>query len=92
MLVTESQLPVEVCHYFEVVRQLEFDERPDYNKLRDIFKQLFYSLGYEYDYQYDWVLREKQMQISPSTDQTSVGAHSPCFGLKMWFIFNNESS
>ena len=38
----------------EMVRALEFEDRPDYTALRNIFRELFYKLGFEYDYQFDW--------------------------------------
>jgi len=34
----------------EKVRALEFEEKPDYNALRNIFRDLFYKLGFEFDY------------------------------------------
>ena len=41
-------------------RNLKFEEKPDYNKLRRIFKDLFNRMGYEFDYNYDWTLIEKK--------------------------------
>ena len=40
-------------------RQVGFEERPDYDKMRELFKNLFYSLGYEYDYNYDWIVKQR---------------------------------
>jgi len=34
----------------EMVRALEFEDRPDYTSLRNLFRELFYRLGFEYDY------------------------------------------
>lgn len=41
-------------------RDLKFEEKPDYNHLRRIFKDLFNSKGYEFDYVYDWNLLGKK--------------------------------
>jgi hypothetical protein len=40
------------------VRALEFEDKPDYTGLRNIFRDLFYRLGFEYDYQFDWLSKE----------------------------------
>ena len=42
----------------EMVRALEFEDRPDYTALRNIFRELFYKLGFEYDYQFDWLVEQ----------------------------------
>ena len=49
------------CHiefhmYLNYVRSLRFDEKPDYDYLRNLFNKLYYNLGYEYDEypEYDW--------------------------------------
>lgn len=52
----DNSLPIEFANYMAAVRELNFEDRPNYTELRDIFKGLFYRLGHEYDYQYDWVL------------------------------------
>jgi casein kinase 1 len=49
-LCEDSGLPSEFVIYMEQVRQLEFEDKPDYTGLRYIFRNLFYKLGYEYDY------------------------------------------
>jgi hypothetical protein len=43
-------------------RGLKFEEKPDYNHLRRMFKDLFNRMGYEYDYNYDWTLLEKKVR------------------------------
>jgi hypothetical protein len=40
--------------YLHYVRSLKFDEKPDYQRLRGIFRDLFTRLGYRYDYVFDW--------------------------------------
>lgn len=48
-------LPEEFFKYCSYCRRLKFTEKPDYAKLRDIFKKLFQDQKYEYDYVYDWI-------------------------------------
>ena len=50
-----SGLPEEFFKYCSYCRRLKFTEKPDYSKLRDIFKNLFNESKFEYDYEYDWV-------------------------------------
>jgi hypothetical protein len=38
------------------VKNLKFDEKPDYTYLKKIFKERFVKEGFEYDYVYDWIL------------------------------------
>ena len=57
-------LPEEFNQYLMYCRNLKFEERPDYNYMRKIFKDLMYKRGHEYDYQYDWVLKKAGQKIS----------------------------
>lgn len=40
--------------YFEHVRSLRFDDRPDYDYLKRMFRELFFRKGFRYDNIYDW--------------------------------------
>ena len=53
-------LPDEFIDFMSYCRDLKFEEKPDYNYLRRILKNLFNREGYEYDYVYDWNLLEKK--------------------------------
>jgi hypothetical protein len=45
----------EFLHYFRTVTSLGFEQVPDYNLLKNIFKQLFVQNKYTYDnILYDW--------------------------------------
>lgn len=35
-----------------------FEEKPDYNYMRGLFKQLLARSGYDADGKYDWVLKK----------------------------------
>ena len=49
-----KHMPNQFIEYMEKVRALKFEERPDYDVLRQMFKELFYDQGFEYDYNFDW--------------------------------------
>lgn len=48
--------PSELATYLTYVRNLRFDEKPDYGYLRTLLKDLFTKSGFEMDYIYDWNL------------------------------------
>lgn len=48
--------PSEFANYLSYCRQMHFDQRPDYNYLRKLFRNLFHRLGFTYDYVFDWNL------------------------------------
>ncbi len=51
----QSIVIVEFKAYFEHVRSLSFEDRPDYDYLKRLFRELFYRKGYTYDCDYDWL-------------------------------------
>ena len=46
--------PGEFRSYFDHVRSLRFDDRPDYDYLKRLFRELFFRKGYCYDNVFDW--------------------------------------
>ena len=48
--------------YMQYCRSLNFDDKPDYKYILELFNSLFKNLGYEYDYKYDWTLLEGQVK------------------------------
>jgi serine/threonine protein kinase len=56
--ITPSQLcaglPKEFRQYFEHVKSLAFDQKPNYTYLYTLFNNLFTASGFEYDGVYDW--------------------------------------
>ena len=46
----------EFAIYLQYCRCLKFEEKPDYQYLRQLFRNLFHVNGYTYDYVFDWTL------------------------------------
>ncbi|KAK5202406.1 hypothetical protein LTR41_011842 [Exophiala xenobiotica] len=53
-------LPTPFEEYMNYVRNLRYEDQPDYQHLRDMFKKLFRRQGLEYDDVFDWTVREFQ--------------------------------
>ena len=47
-------IPEEFKTYMTYVKNLEFDEKPNYNMLYKLFMILFKKMNFEYDGEYDW--------------------------------------
>lgn len=48
--------PAEFASFLVYCRSLGFEDEPDYNYLRKMFRDLFIGQGLEYDYVYDWMV------------------------------------
>ena len=46
----------EFSSYFNYIRELQFDEKPDYQYLRDLFRKMLMKNEYVYDLNFDWNL------------------------------------
>ncbi|RDL40263.1 CK1 protein kinase, variant [Venustampulla echinocandica] len=68
------QLPKEFATYLNYVRNLDFDEPPNYPYLRKLFSDLFVRKKFEYDDVFDWTIKKYFMIHEcidpPSTIQT----------------------
>ncbi|KAH9318593.1 hypothetical protein KI387_020362, partial [Taxus chinensis] len=57
--------PSEFASYFHYCRSLRFDDRPDYQYLKRLFRDLFIREGFQFDYVFDWtILKYQQAQSS----------------------------
>ncbi|KNC48965.1 CK1/CK1 protein kinase [Thecamonas trahens ATCC 50062] len=71
-------LPEEFVKYITYTRSLRFDERPDYDYCRIIFRDLFIREGYAYDYVYDWtVLHSEADEAKPASSSAAPPATPP---------------
>lgn len=64
--------PAEFRSYFEHVRSLRFDDRPDYDYLKRLFRELFFRKGFSYDNIFDWEVLS--MQQGAEAEQFQEGA------------------
>lgn len=51
--------PEEFSKYLQYCRNIMFEEKPDYNYLRGLFKGCMARNGYEYDGRYDWIVKKE---------------------------------
>ena len=51
--------PKEFCEFVKYTRQLEFEEEPNYDYLRNLLKKVMKDNNLEMDYVYDWVEENK---------------------------------
>ncbi|OHT04721.1 hypothetical protein TRFO_06144 [Tritrichomonas foetus] len=56
-------LPPEFEIFLNSVRCLEFDDKPNYAKYRELFRRLFIRQGFTYDYVFDWTKRISHKDI-----------------------------
>lgn len=59
----------EFINYFQYCRGLQFEDKPDYNYIRSLFKSILDKFNYEYDFIYDWYLLKKQNDILEAENQ-----------------------
>ena len=53
--------PRQFMEYIEYTKNMEFEQEPDYDYLRGLFRQVMNEREYKFDYMYDWCLpREKR--------------------------------
>lgn len=90
--------PVEFAQYLRYCRQLRFDDKPDYDYLRRLFKELFYRSGYKMDKKFDWTVlaaHNKESSLSdpiPDEKDTSRRERQKTKGQKSSLIPPNKSS
>ncbi|GAX79097.1 hypothetical protein CEUSTIGMA_g6537.t1 [Chlamydomonas eustigma] len=63
--------PQEFVTYFQYVRSLRFDEKPDYSYLRRLFRDLFAKEGWNWDFVFDWTILKYQRSAGTSTGATA---------------------
>ena len=53
--------PIEFVEFMKYLRNLKFEEKPNYAYIKKLFNDLMNKNGWEMDYQYDWVIKKQQM-------------------------------
>jgi casein kinase 1 len=57
--------PTEFASYFHYCRSLRFEDAPDYQYLKRLFRDLFIREGFQFDYVFDWtILKYQQAQMT----------------------------
>ena len=51
-----NDVPNEFKKYMAYVRALDFGAKPDYSRLRRMFRDLFVRRGFQHDYVFDWTI------------------------------------
>ncbi|XP_024023855.1 casein kinase 1-like protein 3 [Morus notabilis] len=69
--------PVEFASYFHYCRSLTFDQRPDYDFLKRLFRDLFTREGYEFDYVFDWTIMKYQQAAQQARVQAQFSNLQP---------------
>ena len=64
-------LPKEFYRYMAYVRGLGYDEKPDYQKLKSLFKSLFMEKNYVEDFEFDWVIKEREGKLKSLIRKTA---------------------
>lgn len=78
-------VPNEFKKYMDCVRALGFGGKPDYSRLRRMFRDLFVCCGFEYDYVFDWTilkymesLQQQSQEVGSGPETTtSIGRSTP---------------
>merc|ERR1712113_1355673 len=63
--------PKQFAEYLKYCRKLDFNGKPDYKYLRNLFKDLFKKKGYVNDGRYDWVIKATKISRADSHHITS---------------------
>ena len=63
-----SKLPQEFVDYVKYCKQLNFEQRPDYEYLRNLFKSILSRLNTIYDLKFTWNLKKYGKEINRSKE------------------------
>ncbi|KAA1111007.1 serine/threonine protein kinase [Puccinia graminis f. sp. tritici] len=70
-------LPQEFAIFLKYTSCLRFDDKPDYDHLRSLFRSLFVQEGYSYDYVFDWSLKTPNGDASCVPTREQIAAQEP---------------
>lgn len=66
--------------YFEHTRSLKFDDRPDYDYLKRLFRELFFRKGFTYDNMFDWEVLALPKEQRPNQSTMDGNGHAATHG------------
>ena len=61
--------PPELAEYIRYTRNLEFEQNPDYQYLRGLFKKILETKGYECDMMFDWIKEKNEKPTEKKTEK-----------------------
>lgn len=61
--------PLELQTMLRYVKNLKFDEEPDYNHLKQLIMDMLITCHYEFDYKYDWTINHTGTKTTCSSQQ-----------------------
>ena len=72
-----KSLPSQMISFVKYVKQLEFEQEPDYNYLKRLFLTVLKNYNYEFDYYYDWKYLKitKKENKDKDKDNKSINFH-----------------
>ncbi|KAJ7629727.1 casein kinase I [Mycena polygramma] len=66
-------LPKEFGIFLDYTRALRFDDKPDYEYLRNLFRDVFVREGYQYDYIFDWSVQHRDQEDGIAGSSKAAG-------------------
>jgi hypothetical protein len=66
-------VPNEFKKYMGYVRALDFGGKPDYSRLRSMFRGLFVRGGFENDYVFDWTILKYMESLQQQLQEVGLG-------------------
>ena len=61
-------IPLEIIKIFKYVKKLKFDEEPNYDKIRNLFKHLLSELNYKDNDTFSWIVDKRILKLKKSID------------------------
>ena len=65
-----QECPEEFTKYMSYIRKLEYEEDPDYNMLKNLFKSVLEKNEFQFDYYYDWDVKQTIIDYTNLNDNT----------------------
>lgn len=54
--------PKEFCQFLNYSRKLKFEEKPDYQLVISMFRELFVKESFDFDFMYDWIVKKQALK------------------------------
>ena len=91
-----KDLPKQFEEYVKYVKNMTYEQDPDYNYLKNLFLSVLTKLGKKMDFKYDWDNRINDLNIFiPNNESNNINnttpAPTPYFSPNIEKIFNNDS-